>query len=115
MLPSEQFVTDFQDEPMRRFIQPAAGNIGSHGIAFADIAGGLVMTFERFLPILATLALAGALAKRRITPVGLGTLRTDTPTFVVFLIGFIIIFALLNFLAALCLGPLDQSLTQRLY
>jgi K+-transporting ATPase ATPase A chain len=97
------------------FIQPAAGNVGAHGIAFADIAGGLIMTFGRFIPMLATLALAGALAKRRTTPVGLGTLRTDTPTFVVFMIGFVIIFALLNFLAALCLGPLDQSLTGHLY
>jgi potassium-transporting ATPase potassium-binding subunit len=97
------------------FIQPAAGNVGSHGIAFADIAGGLVMTFGRFIPILAVLALAGALAKRHTTPAGLGTLRTDTPTFVIFVIGFVIIFALLNFLAALCLGPLDQSLTQHLY
>lgn len=40
------------------FVQPAAGNVGSHGIAFADIAGGLVMTFGRFVPILAVLALA---------------------------------------------------------
>ncbi len=97
------------------FVQPAAGNVGSHGIAFADLVGGAVMTFGRFVPILAVLALAGALAKRRTTPAGLGTLRTDTPTFVIFVIGFVIIFALLNFLAALCLGPLDQSLTQHLY
>ena len=58
---------------------------------------------------------AGALAARRTTPAGLGTLRTDTPTFVVFLVAFVIIFALLNFLAALFLGPLAQSLTQHLY
>jgi potassium-transporting ATPase potassium-binding subunit len=97
------------------FIQPNAGNVGAHGIAFADLAGGLVMTFGRFVPILFALALAGALAARRVTPSGLGTLRTDTPTFVAFIISFIIIFALLNFLAALCIGPLDQSLTQHLY
>src|SRR5450755_2083627 len=97
------------------FIQPSAGNLGSHGIAFADIAGGLVMTFVRFIPILFVFALAGSLATRRVTPASLGTLRTDTPTFVVLLIGFVIVFALLNFLAALFLGPLDQSLTQHLY
>jgi K+-transporting ATPase ATPase A chain len=73
------------------------------------------MLFGRFVPILAVLALAGALAARRTTPAGLGTLRTDTPTFIVFLIAFVIIFALLNFLAALFLGPLAQSLTQHLY
>jgi K+-transporting ATPase ATPase A chain len=82
---------------------------------FADIAGGLVMTFGRFVPILAVLALAGALAERRVSPVGLGTLRTDTPTFVSFIVGFVIVFALLNFLAVLFLGPIDQSLTPHLY
>jgi Potassium-transporting ATPase A subunit len=56
-----------------------------------------------------------SLAARRRTPAGLGTLRTDTPTFVVFLVGFVIIFALLNFLAALFLGPLVVSLSQHLY
>jgi K+-transporting ATPase A subunit len=45
----------------------------------------------------------------------LGTLRTDTPTFVIFVIGFVIIFALLNFLAALFIGPLDPALTSHLY
>jgi potassium-transporting ATPase potassium-binding subunit len=97
------------------FIQPNPGNIGSHGIPFADIAGGLTMTFGRFVPILIVLALAGSLAAGRVTPAGLGTLRTDTPTFVVLLIGFIIVFALLNFLAALFIGPLDQALTTHLY
>jgi K+-transporting ATPase ATPase A chain len=72
------------------------------------------MTFGRFAPMLLVLALAGSLASRRATAGGLGTLRTDTPTFVVFLIGFVIIFALLNFLTALFLGPLDQSLTGHL-
>jgi K+-transporting ATPase ATPase A chain len=97
------------------FVQPTPGNAGAHGIVFADVAGGLVMTFGRFVPILLVLALAGSLAGRRTSPPGLGTLRTDTPTFVVFLIGFVIVFALLNFLAALCLGPLVQSLTPHLY
>jgi K+-transporting ATPase ATPase A chain len=97
------------------FVQPSAGNVAAHGITFADLAGGLVMTFGRFLPILAVLALAGSLAARRTTPAGLGTLRTDTPTFVIFLVGFVIVFALLNFLAALFLGPLAQSLTPTLF
>jgi len=97
------------------FLQPLAGNVGAHGITYADIAGGLVMLLGRFVPILLVLGLAGSLAGRRITPAGLGTLRTDTPTFVVFIVGFVIIFALLNFLAALFLGPLAQSLTQHLY
>jgi potassium-transporting ATPase potassium-binding subunit len=97
------------------YLQPNPGNIGAHGIPFADIAGAAAMMFGRFVPILIVLALAGSLAAGRVTPAGLGTLRTDTPTFVVLLIGFIIIFALLNFLAALFIGPLDQALTTHLY
>jgi len=93
------------------FIQPVAGNIGSHGIAFADLAGGVVMILGRFVPILVVLALAGSLGARPITPRGLGTLRTDTPTFVIFLIGFVIIFAVLTFLTVLMIAPFAQALT----
>jgi K+-transporting ATPase ATPase A chain len=97
------------------FMQPKPGNIGSHGITFADLAGGLVMTFGRFVPIVAVLALGGSLAPRRVAPAGLGTLRTDTPTFGVFLIGVVILFALLTFLTALFLGPIVQGLTSHLF
>jgi K+-transporting ATPase ATPase A chain len=96
------------------FIQPVAGNVGAHGIAFADLAGGVVMTFGRFVPILAMLALAGSLGPRRVAPPGLGTLRTDTPTFTVFLIGFVLIVAVLTFLSLLFLAPLAQAVSSRL-
>jgi K+-transporting ATPase ATPase A chain len=96
------------------FIQPAAGNIGAHGITVADLVGGVVMTLGRFVPILAMLALAGSLGPRRIAPPGLGTLRTDTPTFVVYLIGFVIIVAVLTFLSALVLAPFAQALSSQL-
>jgi K+-transporting ATPase ATPase A chain len=93
------------------FIQPAAGNVGSHGILFADLAGGWVMILGRFVPMLAVLALAGSLGPRRIAPSGFGTLRTDTPTFVSFLIGLVIIFAVLTFLTMLMIAPFAQALT----
>jgi K+-transporting ATPase ATPase A chain len=96
------------------FIQPLAGNVGSHGITFADLAGGFIMTFGRFVPILTVLALAGSLGPRRIAPAGLGTLRTDTPTFVIFLIGFVLIFAVLTFLTVLVLAPFAQALSSNL-
>ena len=96
------------------FVQPVAGNLGSHGIAFADIAGGWVMMLGRFVPILAVLALAGSLGPRRIAPPGLGTLRTDTPTFVIFLIGFVAIFAVLTFLTVLFLAPFAQALSSHM-
>lgn len=93
------------------FIQPVGGNVGSHGIAFADLAGGWVMIFGRFVPMLAVLALAGALGPRRIAPAGLGTLRTDTPTFTILLIGFVMIFAVLTFLTVLMIAQFAQALT----
>lgn len=91
-----------------------AGNVGAHGITFANLAGGVVMTLGRFVPILVVLALAGSLAARRIAPPGLGTLRTDTPTFVIYLIAFTIIVAVLTFLTVLVLAPFAQALSSHL-
>jgi K+-transporting ATPase ATPase A chain len=97
------------------FIQPAAGNVGSHGVTFADLLGGFTMVFARFAPILFALAVAGSLAGKRISPAGLGTMRTDNPTFVVLLIGVIVLVGALTFFPALLLGPIVQGLTGHLY
>jgi K+-transporting ATPase ATPase A chain len=97
------------------FIQPTAGNAGSHGITFANLLGGFDMMFARYAPILFALAVAGALAGKRITPAGLGTMRTDNPTFGVLLIGVIILVGALTFFPALLLGPIVQGLTTHLY
>jgi potassium-transporting ATPase potassium-binding subunit len=97
------------------FIQPNAGNVGSHGVTFANLLGGFDMVFARYAPILFALAVAGALAGKRVTPGGLGTMRTDNPTFVVLLIGVIILVGALTFFPALLLGPIVQGLTGHLY
>jgi K+-transporting ATPase ATPase A chain len=97
------------------YVQPNAGNLGAHGIKFADILGGATMVFARFAPILFALAVAGALAGKRISPPGLGTMRTDNPTFVVLLIGVVILVGALTFFPALLLGPIVQGLTGHLY
>jgi K+-transporting ATPase ATPase A chain len=97
------------------FIQPNAGNLGSHGITFADLLGGFDMMFARYAPILFALAVAGALAGKRVTPAGLGTMRTDNPTFVILLIGVIVLVGALTFFPALLLGPIVQGLTGHLY
>ncbi len=97
------------------YIQPNAGNLGAHGVTFADILGGFDMMFARYAPILFALAVAGALAGKRVTPAGLGTMRTDNPTFVVLLIGVIILVGALTFFPALLLGPIVQGLTGHLY
>ncbi len=97
------------------FIQPNAGSKGAHGITFADLLGGFDMMFARYAPIVFALAVAGALAGKRVTPAGLGTMRTDNPTFVVLLIGVIILVGALTFFPALLLGPIVQGLTGHLY
>jgi K+-transporting ATPase ATPase A chain len=97
------------------FIQPNAGSVGSHGITFADLLGGFDMLLARYAPILFALAVAGALAGKRVTPAGLGTMRTDNGTFVVLLIGVIILVGALTFFPALLLGPIVQGLTGHLY
>jgi K+-transporting ATPase ATPase A chain len=97
------------------FIQPQAGNVGSHGVTFADLLGGFDMLLARFAPILFALAVAGALAGKRVTPAGLGTMRTDNATFAVLLIAVVILVGALTFFPALLLGPIVQGLTGHLY
>jgi K+-transporting ATPase ATPase A chain len=95
------------------FVQPA--NAPAFGITYADLAGGLAMLAGRFLPLLAALAIAGSLARKQVTPAGAGTFRTDSPTFVVVLVGVIVLVALLTFVPALLLGPVAQGMTHRLF
>jgi K+-transporting ATPase ATPase A chain len=98
------------------YVQPnAPGNSGAFGITFADVIGGLAMFVGRFVPLLAALAVAGSLVRKRVAPLGPGTMRTDTPIFVVLLIGVILLVALLTFVPALLLGPVVQGLTPRLF
>jgi K+-transporting ATPase ATPase A chain len=98
------------------FVQPnAPGNAGAFGITFADLLGGLAMLTGRFVPMLAALAVAGSLAVKKVAPAGAGTFRTDTPTFVVLLIGVIVIVGALTFFPALLLGPIVQGLTNQLF
>jgi K+-transporting ATPase ATPase A chain len=97
------------------YIQPAAGNAGAHGVTFADLLGGFDMIFARYAPILFALAVAGALAGKRVTPAGLGTMRTDNATFAVLLVGVVILVGALTFFPALLLGPIVQGLTGHLY
>jgi K+-transporting ATPase ATPase A chain len=97
------------------YVQPNAGNLGAHGVTFADLLGGLTMVFARFAPIVIVLAVAGSLATKRVAPAGLGTLRTDSPTFVALLIGVIVLVGALTFFPAILLGPIVQSLTTALF
>jgi K+-transporting ATPase ATPase A chain len=95
--------------------QPEPGNLGAHGITFADLLGGVTMLGARFLPIILVLAIAGSLASKRVAPAGLGTLRTDTPTFVGLLGGVVVLIGALTFFPAFLLGPVVQGMTDRLF
>jgi potassium-transporting ATPase potassium-binding subunit len=98
------------------FVQPnAPGNGGSFGITFADLLGGGTMVAARFVPIILVLAIAGALAGKKVAPVGPGTMRTDNPTFVVLLVGVVVLVGALTFFPALLLGPIVQSLSTQLF
>ncbi len=95
------------------FTSESANNgSGIGGIAdttvFYNVAGALVMLVGRYLPILAMLAIGGSLSREGPQPVGPGTLRTESLTFTIYLILFLIVIAGLLFLPVLVLGPLSQ-------
>jgi K+-transporting ATPase ATPase A chain len=75
-----------------------------------DIATGLVMLISRFVPIIAPIALAGSLAAKKPTPFTAGTMRTDTVTFGLVLLGTILLVGALLFLPAAVLGPVAEHL-----
>jgi K+-transporting ATPase ATPase A chain len=82
---------------------------------FYTIAGGLLMLVVRFVPLLAALALGGALAKEGTVPVTAGTLPTDKPLFVGLLDGVIVIIGALTFFPALALGAIVEGLSKKLW
>jgi len=71
---------------------------------------GLAMLFARYWLMVPVLAIAGALAAKKIVPPSAGTLPTHTPLFVVLLIGTVIVVGALTFLPALALGPIAEHL-----
>jgi len=95
----------------------SAGN--NNGSAFAGLNAntpfyntmlGVVMFFARYWIIIPVLAIAGSLAKKKIVPPSPGTLPTDTPLFVFFLVSVVIIVGALTFIPALALGPIVEHL-----
>jgi K+-transporting ATPase ATPase A chain len=84
---------------------------GYGGTSFTATLGTVAMVIGRYAPMLAALALAGAVAKKRTVPASAGTIRTDGPTFVVLLVGVIVLTAGLMLLPALMLGPVVEGLS----
>jgi len=95
----------------------SAGN--NNGSAFAGISANtpfynvalaLTMWLGRFWPIAAVLAVAGSLAAKKRIPVSDGTMPTHGPTFVVLLIGTVLLVGALTFVPALALGPIVEHI-----
>ena len=78
---------------------------------FYNTALGLCMLFGRYWLAVPVLAIAGSLARKKIVPVGAGTLPTHTPLFVGLLVGVVLLVGALTFVPALALGPIVEHLT----
>jgi potassium-transporting ATPase potassium-binding subunit len=90
---------------------------GNNGSAFAGLTAntpwynttlGLAMLAGRFLMIIPIMALAGSLVRKKIAPSGSGTFPVSGGTFVVLLLGTVLLIGALNFLPALALGPVVE-------
>jgi len=77
---------------------------------FYNTALGLCMWLGRYWPIIAVLAVAGSLAAKKRIPVTAGTMPTYGPTFIILLIGTVLLVGALTFVPALALGPIVEHL-----
>ena len=73
-----------------------------------NLALGIAMWVGRFLMIIPILALAGSLAAKKAGAPGMGTFPVAGPTFLVLLIGTVVLVGALNFLPVLALGPVVE-------
>jgi K+-transporting ATPase ATPase A chain len=78
---------------------------------FYNTALGFAMLFGRYWLAVPVLAIAGALARKKLVPPSAGTLPTHTPLFVGLLVGVVILVGALTFVPALALGPIVEHLT----
>ena len=92
----------------------AGGNNGSAfagfnaNTPFLNVSIGLVMLFVRFLPMFATLAIAGSLVGKKKIAVSSGTLPTHNAMFIFLLIFVVLLVGALSFFPALSLGPVAE-------
>lgn len=98
----------------------AAGNNGSAfaglnaNTVFYNLMIGFGMLIGRFGIIVPVMAIAGSMAKKKITPVSSGTFKTDNWLFVLLLIGIILIVGGLTFFPPLALGPIVEHFLMNL-
>jgi K+-transporting ATPase ATPase A chain len=95
--------------------------VGNNGSAFAGLTAnpadgdphynttlGLAMLIGRFLMIVPILALAGNLAGKKLVPASAGTFKVEGATFIVLLVGTVVLVGALTFLPALAMGPVVE-------
>jgi potassium-transporting ATPase potassium-binding subunit len=95
--------------------------VGNNGSAFAGLTAApadgnphwdttlaLAALIGRFLMIVPILALAGNLASKKLIPASAGTFKTEGPTFIILLIGTVVLVGALTFLPALAVGPIVE-------
>ena len=95
--------------------------VGNNGSAFAGLTAtpangdphyntllGVAMLIGRFLMIVPILALAGNLAAKKLVPASAGTFQVEGLTFVVLLIGTVLLVGAITFLPALAIGPVVE-------
>ncbi len=80
---------------------------------FFNITLAIAMLIGRFAIIILTLALAGALAEKKVVPPSPSTLPTHTPLFISWLIGVVVLVGALSYFLALALGPIVEYLLFR--
>jgi K+-transporting ATPase ATPase A chain len=103
-----------------------SSSVGNNGSAFGgltgnpssgdwhyNVTGGVAMLVGRFLMIVPILALAGNLAEKKFVPASAGTFRTEGVTFIVLLIGTVVLVGALTFLPALAIGPIVEHFLMR--
>lgn len=97
-------------------VSSAANNNGS---AFAGLSANTpfwnlllatCMLLGRFGIIIPVMAIAGAMAVKKVQPVGNGTLPTHGPLFIALLLGTVLLVGALTFIPALALGPVAEHL-----
>ena len=102
---------------LAEIIYAYSSGTGNNGSAFAGLGAnsiwynttiGLSMLIGRFLMIIPIMALAGSLVQKKISPPSAGTFPVTGGTFIVLLLGTVLLVGALNFLPALALGPIVE-------
>ena len=94
-----------------------SSSVGNNGSAFAGLNAntpwlnttlGIAMLFGRFLFIVPVLALAGNLAGKKLVPESAGSFPVSGLTFVILLVGTVLIVGALTFFPALAMSPIVE-------